>query len=94
MPRLDDVLREKLPGEENTLQEERRLFYVAITRTTNTLVLSSVVRLPRETAYAMRVPVRGRSRQYAQTVSSRFLIELGQALPAAVRGEQWLAQTQ
>lgn len=42
-----------------TLQEQRRLFYVAITRATDVLVLSSAIRLQRNIAYKMGVRVTG-----------------------------------
>jgi superfamily I DNA/RNA helicase len=68
------------------LEEQRRLFYVAITRTRRTLVLSSVTRLPRRDAYRMRARVaRG-----GATVASRFLNELGPSRPTAESGQAWL----
>src|SRR5690606_15365070 len=47
----DDATRAE---ELRTLEEQRRLFYVAITRTRETLVLSSVARLPVPEGYRMR----------------------------------------
>ena len=40
IPVPDDILKEKLPGEENYLQEERRLFYVGMTRAKRFLYLT------------------------------------------------------
>jgi len=40
IPVPDDVLKEHLPGKENYLQEERRLFYVAMTRAKRSLTLT------------------------------------------------------
>jgi DNA helicase-2/ATP-dependent DNA helicase PcrA len=40
MPVPDGVLKENLPGRENFLQEERRLFYVAMTRARRALVMT------------------------------------------------------
>jgi len=68
------------------LEEQRRLFYVAITRTRNILVLSSVTELPRNLAYRMGAEVRGGNRTHAKTIASRFLSELGPARPEAVPG--------
>ncbi|MCL6506480.1 MAG: ATP-dependent helicase [Bryobacteraceae bacterium] len=68
------------------LEEQRRLFYVAMTRTRRTLVLSSVTRLPRSEAYRMRAHV-GRG---GATVASRFLNELGPSRPMAENGQAWL----
>ena len=86
LPR-DATLRE----EAWALEEQRRLFYVAITRARETLVLSSVTSLPRADAYRMGARVLGRRRNSAPTVTSRFLNELGPARPAAVAGAAILA---
>lgn len=79
--------RDAPPAEtQRALEEQRRLFYVAMTRATQTLVLSSVTRLRRADAYRMRAQVRGGDRAHAPTVASRFLGELGPDRPAAVLG--------
>lgn len=70
------------------LEEQRRLFYVAITRARETLVLSSVTSLPRKLAHKMRARVGGGKQ--AKTISSRFLRELGLSKPAPVTGTQFL----
>lgn len=69
-----------------SLEEQRRLFYVAITRTRRVLILSSVTQLPRDLAYRMGANVRGGNRTHARTIASRFLSELGPTRPAAVLG--------
>ena len=69
-----------------SLEEQRRLFYVAITRTRETLVLSSVTELPRGLAHRMRAHVGRGNETHALTIASRFLSELGPARPAAVLG--------
>jgi DNA helicase-2/ATP-dependent DNA helicase PcrA len=75
---------------QDALEEQRRLFYVAITRTRNTLVLSSITRLPRATAHRMgALVVRGRGGS-APTIASRFLNELGPKRPAAIQGQDIL----
>jgi superfamily I DNA/RNA helicase len=75
------------PAEEATsLEEQRRLFYVAITRTRRILILSSVTQLQRNLAYRMGAQVRGQSPVNAATIASRFLAELGPSRPAAVLG--------
>lgn len=68
------------------LEEQRRLFYVAITRTRRVLVLSSVTQLPKAEAHRMRARV-GSS---GQTVASRFIDELGPSRPKPARGDDWL----
>jgi len=72
---------------DRSLEEQRRLFYVAVTRTTNTLVLSSVAELPRDLAHRIGARVRGGTGRNANTIASRFLSELGPILPASVRGD-------
>jgi len=74
------------PDSERALEEQRRLFYVAITRTRRTLVLSSITQLPRALAHRMGARVRGGSTTHASTISSRFISELGPSRPAAVLG--------
>lgn len=71
------------------LEEQRRLFYVSITRAREVLVLSSVTDLPRDRAYRMGVEVRGRGNTIG-TITSRFVDELGPTRPAAVSGQQFL----
>ncbi|MEI6665431.1 MAG: ATP-dependent helicase [Chloroflexota bacterium] len=75
------------------MEEQRRLFFVALTRTTDTLVLSSVVAVPRGQAHRMRVqPVRRRGgRENAVTHASEFINQLGPTAPAALPGATWLA---
>ena len=73
------------------LEEQRRLFYVGLTRTTRTLVLSSYSTLPAGTARHVRASI-GRYQPGGQTVTvlaSSLLSELGTARPAAVRGHAW-----
>jgi superfamily I DNA/RNA helicase len=69
-----------------SLEEQRRLFYVAITRTRRILILSSVTQLQRKLAYRMGAQVRGRSPVNATTIASRFLTELGPSRPGAISG--------
>ncbi|RMD61830.1 ATP-dependent helicase, partial [Candidatus Parcubacteria bacterium] len=71
---------------EQMLEEHRRLFYVAITRTRRILVLSSVTRIRPAEAHRMRACIRRDGR----TVASRFLSELGPSHPAAKEGTEWL----
>lgn len=74
----------------SALQEQRRLFYVAVTRTRQTLVLSSVASLPRDLAYQMGARVHRGNATHARTIASQFLGELGPARPEAVRGDAFL----
>jgi superfamily I DNA/RNA helicase len=70
------------------IDEQRRLLYVGLTRTTETLVLSSYVRLPAATAQRLGVARRWIGDGYA-TQASRYLHELGGTAPTAVDGNRW-----
>lgn len=79
------------PAEKATsLEEQRRLFYVAITRTKRILILSSVTRLPRNIAHRMGARVRGGDRDQSFTVASTFIRELGPTLPRPISGANYL----
>mgnify|MGYP000293353131 CR=1 FL=1 len=85
IPAIPDA--EMSPEDKNRmLEEQRRLFYVAVTRTRRILVLSSVTRLPPREAHKMRAHVVRDGR----TIASRFLDELGPSRPRAESGEAWL----
>ena len=74
------------------LQEQRRLFYVGVTRSTETLILSSAIRMPYGAAMQMRMPVVARSGAFAILQASRFLGELGPGAPANEAGAAWRAR--
>ena len=67
------------------VKEQRRLFYVAITRATDILMISSFSEIPRDLAYKTGAVVRG----WSNTVASRFIQELGPSAPAARTGAAW-----
>jgi superfamily I DNA/RNA helicase len=72
------------------LLEQRRLFYVAITRCTEILVLSSVIRMERTFAWKIGTQlVRGRG-PIGRTIASQFIAELGSMVPPSRRGEEWI----
>lgn len=84
MPSIDH---RALPAEQRrSLEEQRRLFYVAVTRSRETLLFSTVTRLPAQEAYRMRARVGPN----AQTIASRFIAELGPECPAAITGAEFL----
>ncbi|MGH9615241.1 MAG: 3'-5' exonuclease [Acidobacteriaceae bacterium] len=73
-------------------QEQRRLFYVGLTRSTETLVMSSAVRMQRKAAMQMGMLVpSGNPNGMASLPASPFLSELGPSAPAAVSGNVWRA---
>ena len=79
------------PAEEaSSLEEQRRLFYVAVTRTRRILILSSVTQLQRKVAYRMGAKIWGRNPNQSTTVASRFLNELGPTRPPAILGSKYL----
>jgi DNA helicase-2/ATP-dependent DNA helicase PcrA len=74
-----------------SLKEQRRLFYVAITRCTETLVISSVSRMSRKFAWKIGARVAPGSGASASTIASQFIDELGPQAPAPKGGTNWVA---
>ena len=73
-------------------QEQRRLFYVGLTRSTETLIISSAVRISRGVAMQMGMPVQpGGGYGVAILQASPFLAELGPSAPTSVNGNIWRA---
>lgn len=78
------------------IEEQRRLLYVAITRSSSQLILTYSSRMELGLAMSLRVQVqRNRIRQVgdikaAPTIASRFLGELGPDAPRATQGPRWL----
>lgn len=73
------------------LREQRRLFYVAVTRCTEVLLLSSAARMERQLAWKIGARLQPGKSATGNTVASRFLDELGPAAPAPRTGDQWIA---
>lgn len=88
IPRTDSDA--PLRVQELALQEQRRLFYVAITRTTATLLLSSIASVPVTQAYRMGVEIGRRTYHRAYTVTSRFIGEVGLLRERAIKGAEFL----
>jgi ATP-dependent DNA helicase UvrD/PcrA len=80
---------EPLQEQAAILQEQRRLFYVALTRCTEILVVSSATQMARNFAWKIGARVVPGSSQYARTVASQFLDELGPSAPVAIPGANW-----
>jgi superfamily I DNA/RNA helicase len=82
----------RLPDDEQEAQrqEQRRLFFVAMTRTTNIVVFSSYSELDAATAHRLQA-AQGRWVRpgVVRTFASSFLEELGPECPQPVRGEAW-----
>lgn len=88
IPTRDDRLSKA--EQERQLEEQRRLFYVAITRPTRCLVLSSFTDISAADAYKMGARIRHRGRNRGKTIASGFLGELGPSAPRPMRGQQLL----
>jgi len=88
IPRVDSAAPVKV--QELALQEQRRLFYVAITRTTRTLVLSSIASVPVTQAYRMGIRIGPRTYDRAGTVTSRFIDEVAAFRDHAEDGSTFL----
>ena len=73
------------------IEEQRRLFYVTITRTGETLVLSSALRLPRDIAYKMRAQIHGGDNRDVYSIASSFIAELGPDCPRSFTGGEFLS---
>ena len=75
---------------QRVLEEARRLFYVGITRTTKTLVLSSAAMCDWGEAKKMGFSITRRVRDGNGLLqASPFLSELGPAAPRAISGQKW-----
>ena len=73
------------------MREQRRLFYVAITRCKAVLVLSHFATVSASEHSYMRIPVGGQDqgKQRYCTLPSPFMDELGPAAPPATEGTAW-----
>lgn len=87
IPRVDHELAQE--KQRKVLEEQRRLFYVALTRARETLILSSVTNLPTHEAHRLGMRVRGRGWR-VRTKTSCFIDELGPTRPDPILGEQLL----
>lgn len=89
MPHIDDeILPADMPAH---IAEQRRLFYVALTRAKEILVLSSFGSAPRRMSHQLGAILRGGNAQAGNTVACQFLDDLGPQAPAAQHGAAWLA---
>ncbi len=66
---------------DRAIEEQRRLFFVAITRPKRTLIISSIIRIQRSEAHRMGATVSKGYGRYAKALASRFIQELGGSCP-------------
>ena len=75
--------------QEATRQEQRRLFYVAITRATEILAISSAIRMNRQLAHKVGAILRPGGGRLGRTIASTFIAQLGPQALASVVGSVW-----
>ncbi|WP_284652114.1 ATP-dependent helicase [Flavobacterium terrisoli] len=87
LPQIDP----DLEGEEaiRHLEEQRRLFFVGITRPKQELVVSTVSRIPKSLAYTMGVKVPFTQSQETKAIASSFLTQLGETFPNPISSNDW-----
>lgn len=82
--------REEYPGTDlEFVEEQRRLFYVSITRSRKTLVLSRAQWIPRVKAKQLGLPIRAGSGPLVELQMSPFLRDVIAFLPRAIPGDSW-----
>lgn len=82
--------RDEYPGTEGDyVNEQRRLFYVSITRAKETLVISRPRRVRRGLAYQLGLAITNGYQFWVDLKMSPFLHEIMNVLPNAVAGEAW-----
>ena len=74
---------------ETSLEEQRRLFYVAVTRSTEILVLSSAIRMQADMAHQIGALFSGHGRGLVNVLASQFIGELGPEAPSGIPGHDW-----
>lgn len=87
---IPTIKRDITPAERmRALAEQRRLFYVAITRCTELLVMSSAVHMDRALAHRFGARLRPGRARIGTVYTSDFLAQLGPTAPQPISGLQW-----
>jgi ATP-dependent DNA helicase UvrD/PcrA len=88
MPYIDDdILPADMPVH---LEEQRRVFYVALTRAKEILVLSSAATLPRRLARRIGAVLQGGNQHVGQSIACEFIDDLGPDPPDSQFGPDWV----
>lgn len=90
IPHIDRNLTEE--EQQIQLEEQRRLFYVAITRTSEMLIISSPLFLDFHTASRVLALSRRRFGAQVETIFTEFYEECGDEAPIVVDGDEFRAQ--
>jgi DNA helicase II / ATP-dependent DNA helicase PcrA len=87
VPRIDS----ELNGDKATrhIEEQRRLFFVGITRPKQELVISTVSRIPKTFAYTMGMKVPWTHSKETKALASSFLTQLGETFPQPIAANEW-----
>ena len=87
---LPGTRRDEYPGSENDFfEEQRRLFYVSITRAKKTMILSRATKIKRSDAQKLGLEVTGYSPFYPKLQMCDFLRDIMNYLPSSVAGSEW-----
>jgi superfamily I DNA/RNA helicase len=82
--------RSEYPGtDDEFFEEQRRLFYVSITRSKKTMVLSRPIKINRNEAAKLSIEIVDGRSPWPLLEASPFLIEILEFLPHAVDGAGW-----
>jgi DNA helicase II / ATP-dependent DNA helicase PcrA len=87
LPQIDQDL--SRTQQDRQLEEARRLFFVALTRTTNVLLICNSLYIDYRTASRTGAKY-SRAGSQAKTLASRFIQELGRTSPDPISGEDFL----
>jgi DNA helicase II / ATP-dependent DNA helicase PcrA len=86
---LPTITEEEPAGQDAERYEQRRLFYVAVTRPQRVLVISSSRLIESGLARRSLIDTFGMENGRARMQPSTFIDELGPSCPAAIRSDEW-----